>query len=150
MKEWSPLTIGLVAGAVAILVAASALAYRRLRRRKDPAELERQRRLFLTRSGRIIMGEMVDVVEAKESGALMLVYRYDVAGVTYEVSQDVAMVIDAGILAGRAIGGILSVRYDMRQPSNSIVISEEWSGLPNIKPGTSGLVLPSGQAGQKS
>ena len=150
MKEWSPLTMGLAAGAAGLLIVAATLVYLKLRRRKTPAELERLRRLSLSRRGRIATGEMIDLVEAKESSALMLVYRYDVAGVTYEVAQDVAMLINVAVLAGRAIGGTLSVRYDIKQPSNSIVISEEWSGLPEIKPGGDAAPPRSAEAEQKS
>ena len=143
MKEWSPLTLGLAAGAAAILIAAGTLLYLRLRRPKDPAELERLRRLALTERGRIITGEIVDLVETQDPPALLVVYRYDVAGVTYEVSQDVSKLLSVQALAGRAIGGTLSVRYELKQPSNSIVISEEWSGLPEVKAGES---YPAGKA----
>lgn len=133
MKAWSPLTLGLAAGALALAASTGTLAYRKWRRPKDPAELERQRRLRLTRQGRIITGEIVDVVEAQGPTALLLVYRYDVAGVTYEVAQDVSRLLDVQALAGRPMGGTLSVKYEMRQPGNSIVISEEWSGLPEVQ-----------------
>jgi hypothetical protein len=131
--EWSPLRIACAAGAVAVLAGAGTVVYRKLRRPKDPAELERLRRVFLTQHGRIATGEMIDLVPEKESSALMLVYRYDVAGVTYEVAQDVAPLPSVAALAGRALGAIVCVKYEMKHPSNSIVISEEWSGLPDIK-----------------
>jgi hypothetical protein len=138
----------LAAGAAGLLIAAGTLWYLKLRRRKTPAELERLRRLFLTRHGRITTGEMIDLVEEQESSALMLVYRYDVAGVTYEVAQDLSMLPAAAALAARAIGGAVSVRYDMKQPSNSIVVSEDWTGI--LEPG--GAAAPSGttEAEQKS
>jgi hypothetical protein len=134
MKEWSPLTIGLAAGAAAALAGIGALAYRKLRRRKDPAELERLRRLSLSRAGRIATGEVIGLVEPEGSSALLLVYRYDVAGVTYEVAQDVAPLAAIVPLARRALGGITTIRYEMKHPGNSIIASEEWSGLPEIKP----------------
>lgn len=134
MKEWSALTIGMAAGAVAALASIGAFVYRKLRRPKDPAELERRRRLSLSRSGRIATGEIVGLVEPEGSSALLLVYRYDVAGVTYEVAQDVAPLAAIVPLARRALGGISTVRYEMKQPGNSIIASEEWSGLPEIKP----------------
>ena len=148
VKQWSPLTISLAAGAAGLLIIAGTLLVRRLRRRKTPAELERLRRLFLTRHGRIVTGEMIDLVEEKESSALMLVYRYDVAGVTYEVAQDIAMLPAAAELAGKALGGIVSVKYEMRQPSNSIVVSEEWTGI--LKPGATTAPSRTREAEQKS
>jgi hypothetical protein len=143
VREWTQLTMGLVAGGAVVLITAGILLYLKFRRRKDPAELERLRRAFLTRHGRIVTGEMIDLVAENGSSALMLVYRYDVAGVTYEVAQDVTMLVNDASQARQAIGGTLSVRYDMRQPSNSIVMAEEWSGMPEIRgPGADSLPSP--------
>ncbi len=152
MNEWSPLTIGLAAGAAALLIAAGTLAYLKLRRRKDPAELERLRRLSLSRTGRIATGEIVGLEEPESSGssALLLVYRYDVAGVTYEVSQDVSVLPAVAALARRLMGRPASVRYEMRHPSNSIVVSESWSGLAEIKPGESDSLPRSPEAESKT
>ena len=53
-------------------------------RRKDPAELERLRRLDVNRRGRISAGRVVDLVEAEAAGSksYLVVYSYEVAGVT--------------------------------------------------------------------
>src|ERR1035438_6596420 len=64
------------------------------RRNKKPVEqLERERRAQLTLAGRIIDGNVIDVLELEESESgrqmILLDYKYDVAGVTYEASQDV-------------------------------------------------------------
>src|SRR5689334_6775321 len=64
------------------------------RKEKRPAEeLERERRTALTRGGRIIDGNVIDVLEMEDEKTtrqtILLVYTYDVAGVTYEASQDV-------------------------------------------------------------
>jgi len=141
VKEWSPLMIGLAAGAAAALASAGTLAYLKIRRRKPPAELERLRRLYLSRSGRIGTGEIMGLVEPEDASALLLVYRYDVAGVTYEVAQDVSALPEIAATAKLALGGISTIRYEMKQPSNSIVVSEEWSGLPTVKP-SGGAAIP--------
>jgi len=149
VNEWSPLTIGLAAGAAAVLASAGTLAYLKLRRRKDPAELERLRRLFLGHSGRITTGEIIALVEPEGSSAVLLVYRYDVAGVTYEVAQDVAALPQVAPLANRAVGGISIVRYEMKHPGNSVIVSEEWSGLPDVKPSRGNALPLSAEAVEK-
>ena len=130
MKVWSPLAIGLAAGAAGVLIAAGAAVYLKLRKKKDPVELERLRRLSLARTGRITSGEVTGLIEPEgESTALMLVYRYDISGVTYEVTQDVSMMAALAAEPHRLIGKGVSIKYEMKHPSNSIVISEDWSGI---------------------
>ncbi len=77
-------------GAIAAIVGYSLLA----RKNKKPAEdQECERRTALTRAGRIIDGNVIDVLELEDDATgqqmILLVYTYDVAGVTYEASQDV-------------------------------------------------------------
>ena len=87
----------------------------------------------LTRGGRIIDGNVIDVLELEddETGQLMilLVYNYDVAGVTYEASQDVTHLRQFIDLYSCRLGLPASVKYDPHNPGDSIVISETWSGL---------------------
>lgn len=136
MRSLSPLEIGLIAGVVVILIGASLFAYLKLLRKKDPAELERLRRLSLGRMGRIVAGEATGLIEPEgESTALLLVYRYDIAGVTYEVSQDVSMMPAVASQVPHLVGKGISVKYDMKHPTNSIVICEEWSGIRGITAG---------------
>jgi hypothetical protein len=102
--------------------------------RKHPTaeELERARRMFLARSGRLVDGMLLDVCEVKaEDGRTltMLLYSYRIGGVDYESSQDItdmSGVVDA--LQVRA-GFPCSARYQPGNPHNSIVVAEEWSGL---------------------
>lgn len=105
-------------------------------RRKDPEEIERHRRMELHRRGRITAGEIVDLLEP-ESGVsvaglprpLMIVYKYEVAGVTYEVSQDISA-LSSPVRSVRLTGSqTASVKYDPKAPTNSIVLCEEWSGI---------------------
>ena len=137
MKIWSPLAIGLAAGAAGVLVSAGAIAYLKLRRKKDPAEIERLRRTGLGRTGRITSGEVTGLMEPEggSTAPLMLVYRYDIAGVTYEVAQDVSALPAVAARAARLVGRAISVKYEMKHPSNSIVVCEEWSGIRAAHPG---------------
>src|SRR5277367_1493921 len=81
---------GLVAAASAALVGAYVI----LRRKPRTADqLERERRTWLEGTGRITDGTVIDVQElpvaSNYHAAIMLIYKYDVAGVSYECSQDV-------------------------------------------------------------
>ncbi len=132
----SPLEMGLIAGAVLVLIGAGLFAYLKLLRKKDPVELERLRRLWMGRTGRIVAGEVTGLIEPEgENTALLLVYRYDIAGVTYEVTQDVSTMPVVASQAPHLVGKGISVKYDMKHPSNSIAICEEWSGLRGISAG---------------
>jgi hypothetical protein len=104
------------------------------RRNKKPAEqLERERRIQLTLAGRIIDGNVIDVLELEEGESgqqmILLVYKYDVAGVTYEASQDVTHLRQFIDLYSCRLGLPASVKYDPHNPGDSVVISETWSGL---------------------
>jgi hypothetical protein len=119
-----------VAGAGAALLGYALLS----RKSKKTAEqLEYERRTDLTLGGRIIDGNIIDVTEMEDEGTLrqmiLLVYSYDVAGVTYEASQDVTHLRQFIDLYSCRLGLPASVRYDPHNPGNSIVISETWSGL---------------------
>jgi hypothetical protein len=133
VKTWSPLEIGLAAGVVVVLTSAGAIAYFKLHRKKDPAEIERLRRLWLGRTGRITSGEVTGLVEPEdENTGLLLVYRYDIAGVTYEVTQDVSTMPTVASEARHLIGKGISVKYETKHPSNSIAVCEVWSGILGI------------------
>ena len=121
--------------ALAFGAAAAIVGYALLsRRNKKPVEqLERERRTQLTLAGRIIDGNVIDVLELEEgeSGRQMILldYKYDVAGVTYEASQDVTHLRQFIDLYSCRLGLPASVKYDPHNPGDSIVISETWSGL---------------------
>jgi hypothetical protein len=120
---------GLVIGAAALLAA-----YVFLRRKpKSPDELERQRRAWLEGTGRITDGTVIDVQELAPANnyhaATMLIYKYDVAGVSYECSQDVTYLRQWINLHSCRLGLPTSVRYDPQNPGNSLVVSENWMGL---------------------
>ncbi len=120
---------------VLILVAAAilALAYFLLRRKPKTADdLERERREWLDRIGRITDGTVIDVQEmpgTRAHSATFLIYQYDVAGVSYEASQDVTYLRQLINLHSCRLGLPTSVRFDPHNPGNSIVLSERWMGL---------------------
>lgn len=107
-------------------------------RRKDPAELERLRRLDVNKRGRISAGRVVDLVEAETAGSKsrLVVYSYEVAGVTYEAAQDVTALPEIAAIAQFVSGRTASVKFDPKRPGNSIIACEEWSGLGNREEGT--------------
>jgi hypothetical protein len=102
------------------------------RKKKNPAELERERREWLNQIGRITDGTVIDVQEITPNGhpaATMLIFHYDVGGVSYEASQDVTHLRQLINLHSCRLGLPTSVRYDPQNPGNSIVVSEKWMGL---------------------
>ena len=108
------------------------LAYFMLRRKSKTADdLERERREWLDRIGRITDGTVIDVQEmpANNRSATFLIYHYDVAGVSYEASQDVTYLRQLINLHSCRLGLPTSVRFDPQNPGNSIVLSERWMGL---------------------
>ena len=121
---------GLVATGGAALLGVYAL----LRRKpKTAEELERERRAWLEGAGRITDGTVIDVQELAAANhhhaAVMLIYKYDVAGVSYECSQDVTYLRHWINLHSCRLGLHTSVKYDPQNPGNSLVVSENWMGL---------------------
>ena len=99
------------------------------KRRKTPEQRERARRQRLVGIGRITDGTILDVHEVLADASVLLVYRYDVRGVSYEASQDVTHLRQYLDLHSCRIGVPAAVKYDPQNPGNSIVISEGWTGL---------------------
>ena len=112
------------------------------RRRPSAAELERRRREYLATQGRITDGSIVDArtLAGEESISasphVLLMYRYRIAGVTYDCGQDVSSIPEQ--TAGFRIDQPVQVKYDTRNPGNSIIVSENWSGL-RMKPRSASL-----------
>jgi len=98
------------------------------RSRTTPAERERKRRLAVNGKGRVCDASVIDVRDDA------LYYRYSIAGVEYTASQDISglrelLPPDPSVLIGPA-----TLKYLPRNPANSIVICEEWSGLRSRPP----------------
>ena len=119
----------ILGGAGALLLAVGLLAGRR---RKTPQDYERERRERIAQHGRIADGNILDVQEIELNGrgsAQLLIYQYDVAGVTYQASQDITYLRHKVDLHSCRLGLATSVRYDTHNPGDSIVVSEGWNGL---------------------
>ncbi len=120
---------------LALGTAAAIVGYALLSRnpKRSGENLEYERRTQLTQGGRIIEGTVIDVQEIDESPTqrqmILLIYTYDVAGVSYEASQDVTHLRQFIDLYSCRLGLHASVKYDPHNPGDSIVISETWSGL---------------------
>jgi hypothetical protein len=104
-----------------------------VRWRKPPAEeLERRRRERLATLGRICDGVIVDARTLNGEDSVsptpeVLVYSYRLAGVTYNCAQDVSRLADR--VVGFRLDQPIQIRYDPRNPGNSVLVSESWSGL---------------------
>ena len=118
--------------ATAVLLIATGLVWRWKSRRLDPAEAERQRRLHINRVGRIVEGRVVELKDEVADGqapAYLLVYKYEVRGVEYQAAQDISFFRHRVDFKRLAAGQPTSVKYDPQNPTNSIVLCEDWSGL---------------------
>jgi len=119
-------TVGL-AGVLAVLL--TLIAYRWWKRRRvTPEERERRRRLWLVSAGK--MGDAT-LVEIRGD---LLFYSYAVRGVGYTASQDISRLAQQ-LPADLSAIGAAAVKYDPKNPANSIVIAEEWTGLRASKAG---------------
>jgi hypothetical protein len=100
--------------------------------RKTYEQRERERRLRLALRGRITDGNLLDVQQYSNDGQPpmhLLIYSYDIAGVSYECSQDVTHLPGIVDIETCKLGVPASIKYDPQNPGDSIVVSEEWSGL---------------------
>jgi len=132
MSSWIMHNISAIVAASAVPVAAGIAIWWRISHRKSAEEIERLRREHLVLHGRIIDGNVLDWTEQPDTGDLgVLHYRYDIAGVTYECAQDVFYLKNSIALDTSCLGMPASVRYDPKNPANSIIVAETWSGIYN-------------------
>jgi hypothetical protein len=135
--------LGIVVAATAAVALVGVWAWRTVRRwrRKSPDELERLRRLAVNACGRIIPGRIVELAEPAAEGPAgpILLYDYEVAGVTYEAAQDVGALPEIAAAAPFLPGQTTSVKYDPKQPTNSILACEGWCGIPDLEPNKTNL-----------
>jgi hypothetical protein len=123
----------ILGGIAAGVVVAGATTYLIIRSRRPSAtELERRRREHITTIGRITDGYLVDARTLDGEDSIsptpeVLFYSYRLAGVTYNCAQDVSLL--PGRVLGYRIDQPIQIRYDTRNPGNSILVSETWSGL---------------------
>lgn len=136
-----------------VIVAAGVILYRRFQKPPDPEDEERRRRFQLNQVGRIVEGLVVELVEAPapppqesapdtlsqpkaaapgvepNSMRRLVRYSYSIAGITYETAQDVTGLEERLCLERLAAGQPASVKYDPSNPSNSILVADDWSGI---------------------
>jgi hypothetical protein len=115
----------IAAGAAVVLVVA--IAWRAWLVRQPTAEdLERQRRRLLNQIGKMADAMVLDVLETA------IEYSYDVRGVSYTATQDISMLQDRLPPHRLSVAGPAAVKYDRRNPANSILLCEDWSGLRSV------------------
>ncbi|WP_321475626.1 hypothetical protein [uncultured Paludibaculum sp.] len=112
-----------MAGIAATVVLAALAIYIVFQRRLTPVEKERRRRVFVNRGNRTIEGVIT------EAGEDLIHFQYELRGVMYFASQDVTALRTLLPPHPDRLIGAVSVKYDPRNPANSIVICEDWSGL---------------------
>lgn len=143
--DWK-LALAMAAAAIAAL---AMIAYAFLRPNEEPEEAERRRRLHLNQIGRIAEGQVVELVEhppepkparkgvfgsrarpLTPSGPRHLVsYSYAISGVTYQTAQDITGLEGQVRLERLVAGQPASIKYDPSNPSDSILVADDWSGL---------------------
>lgn len=133
----------------AAIVAVAMIVYAFVRPEEQPEEAERKRRLHLNQIGRIAEGQVVELAEhAPEARKApkklfgprarpltdarprqMVTYSYAISGVTYHTAQDITG-LEGQIRFERLVAGQpASVKYDPSNPSDSILVADDWSGL---------------------
>ena len=114
--------ISLTLGGVLVALAA-ALGYRTWKSaRVTPEEIERRRRAALVAHGKINDAVLLEI------HGPYLFFSYAVRGAEYQASQDVSF-LPGGLPTNLSTLGPICVKYDARNPANSIVIAEQWTGL---------------------
>jgi hypothetical protein len=91
--------------------------------RKNPQEKERMRRLLVNRQGR--MGDAM----VTDASLDTVYYFYSLRGVEYHTSQDVSTLRDKLPGDPSTLIGPATLKYLPANPSNSILLCEEWSGF---------------------
>lgn len=114
---------GLIASIAGAAIATGGVLFLRRKRPVTPEEAERLRRHKVNQSRRTTQGSITDRVEDT------LHYQYNVRGVTYFATQDASSLKHLLPAATLSLIGPVGVKYDPENPANSMVISEDWSGL---------------------
>ncbi len=131
------------------IAAIAMIVYAFARPASNPDDEERKRLLHLNHIGRIAEGQVVELskhpapeVEPRR-GLLssrarplpdtrprhLVSYSYSISGVTYETAQDITG-LESQVRFERLVAGHpASVKYDPSNPSDSILVADDWSGL---------------------
>jgi len=120
-----------IAGALALL---TGLALWIRSRRKSAAERERERRLAINQMGRITDGILVEAeaeIADEQTTSGLLFYRYSARGLEYSAAQDISGLVHLTPPGSCLPGRPIQVKYHPQRPSDSIILCEQWSGLPS-------------------
>lgn len=145
LEDWK-LVLAMAGAAIAAILM---IAYAFIRPNEEPEEAERKRRLHLNQIGRIAEGQVVELAEhppeprqapkklfatrarplADARPRHLVTYSYAISGVTYHTAQDITG-LEGQIRLERLVAGQpASVKYDPSNPSDSILVADDWSGL---------------------
>ncbi len=145
LADWK-MMVAVGAGAI---LAIALVVFAFMRPNVDPEEAERKRRLHLNHIGRIAEGQVVELSEHPATPAqanrnflssrsrplpdmrprCMVSYSYSISGVTYHTAQDITG-LESQVRFDRLMAGQqASVKYDPANPSDSILVADDWSGL---------------------
>jgi hypothetical protein len=92
-----------------------------LDRFRKKTEDETSRIARLSKTGRMVDGHIIDAVSDEEGRITQVTYTYTLSGVLYESSQALSH-LQQQRSNDYAPGKDIVVRYDPRQPANSIVV----------------------------
>jgi len=139
----------ILAMAAAAIVAIAMIGYAFSRPAESSEAMERKRRLHLNHIGRIAEGQIVEFAEHPPEASAkpktlfgfgarpltnnqlrqLVSYSYAISGVTYQTAQDITG-LEGQISFERLVAGQpASVKYDPSNPSDSILVADDWSGL---------------------
>ena len=96
--------------------------------RRGPKDKEKRRRQSVNLYGRLGDATITEVLENT------IFYSYSVGGVTYTASQDISQLQEQMPADWEKLIGPVSLKYAPRNPANSIIVCEEWSGLRTKPP----------------
>jgi hypothetical protein len=123
ITQYSAAELSTIALGVILLGLLAVIGYRAWQRARVTAEeRERRRCALLVARGKITDAMLVEIREK------LVFYSYLVRGVEYTASQDLSRFVGEAAMDFSGVSA-LSVKYDPRNPANSIVAAEEWSGL---------------------
>jgi len=112
-----------ISAGAAVAIALTITAMRIFRKGASVEELERQRRLLVNQRGRIGDGLISDIRDGT------IFFSYSIHGVDYQATQSVESLGELIPMEPQRIIGPVMLKYLPRNPANSIVVCEKWSGL---------------------
>lgn len=119
MQNWKPLGLLLVLSAILFILAFWII----MQTRRDPRDRERRRRATVNQYGRLGDALITEVL------ADTIFYSYSLSGVVYTASQDISEVKEMLPDDHERLVGPVGLKYITRNPANSIIVCEQWSGL---------------------